>query len=351
MRAGLAADGGWWSFERFMEAALYTPGLGYYSSGRRVLGLGPQDGSDFSTAPEMSPLFARCLARQVQQLLQASDTRAIWEFGAGSGALAAGLLDALPGVEYHIVELSASLAQTQQQRLRSHADRTHWHKELPDHFNGIVIGNEVLDAMPVRLAHWTGSQWLERGVIFSVDEARWNWHDRDTGMGTPPADGPWGVGTVTEHHVASEAWTRSVGQRLQRGALLLIDYGFPAAEYYHPQRRQGTLICHRQHRSDSEPLLDVGEKDITAHVNFSGIADAGLDVGLELLGYTSQARFLINCGIGDALRACSLPQQIMAQRLVSEHEMGELFKVIAFSSSGLEVDAIGFQLGDRSHRL
>jgi SAM-dependent MidA family methyltransferase len=214
----------------------------------------------------------------------------------------------------------------------------------------VVVGNEVLDAMPVTLLHFDGIQWLERGVALRAGALAWA--DRPTAL-RPPHDGTFVPGTTTEIHPQAEAFVRGLAQRLARGAAFLVDYGFPEHEYYHPQRTGGTLMCHRAHRSDTEPLADVGAKDITAHVNFSAIALAAQDAGLDVLGYTSQARFLYNAGIAGLLHEADLPTRTMAARLVNEHEMGELFKVLmlgrglAFGAAG----PLGFVAGDRSHTL
>ena len=344
--------GGWLPFDRFMALALYAPGLGYYANAGRKFGLMPQSGSDFATAPEMSPLFGRTLARQVAQALAATGTSEVWEFGAGSGALAAQVLDELvalgtPAQRYTIVELSASLRQRQQARLARHADRTHWASEWPASLQGVVLGNEVLDAMPVQLLVWTGAQWLQRGVVSAG--AGLAFADQPTEL-APPVAADFVAGTVIEIHPQAEAFMRSLGERITQGAAFFIDYGFPAAEYYHPQRLGGTLMCHRAHLSDTNPLLDLGLKDITAHVDFTGIALAAQDSGLGVLGYTSQGRFLINCGLPALMEAAPLAQRVMALRLVNEHEMGELFKVIGLVK-GAFFDALGFAVGDRTHRL
>jgi SAM-dependent MidA family methyltransferase len=201
--------------------------------------------------------------------------------------------------------------------------------------------------MPVQLLHWDGATWFERGVAHDGTALRWA--DRATAL-RPPAPGPFVPGTVTEIHPQAQAFVRTLVERLTRGAAFFIDYGFPEAEYYHPQRSGGTLMCHRAHRADADPLADVGEKDITAHVDFTGIALAAQEAGAEVLGYTSQARFLINCGLPDLLRGADLRSVAAAQKLITEHEMGELFKVIGFAR-GVSFDAIGFAAGDRSHRL
>ncbi len=346
----LQAAGGWLPFDRYMAMALYEPGLGYYARGHTVFGTLPEDGSDFVTAPELSPLFGQALARQVAQALQAVSSGDIIEFGAGSGALAAQVLQALGSQvrRYRIVELSSALRARQAQRLAPFAAQVQWLDAWPDTIEGVVLGNEVLDAMPVQLLHWDGTQWLERGVCSGPDGA-WAWADRATAL-RPPVDGGFVPGTVVEIHPQAEAFVRSLAQRLVRGVALFIDYGFPEAEYYHPQRTGGTLMCHRAHRADSHPLLDVGEKDITAHVNFSGLALAAQDAGLQVLGYTSQAHFLINCGLPELLQGADVQTLAHTQKLMAEHEMGELFKVLALAR-GVALDALGFVRGDRCHML
>ncbi len=351
VRAAIAQAGGYLPFDRFMALALYEPVLGYYCHGRQVLGAWPADGSDFITAPELSPLFGQALARQVAQALQAAEAETVLEIGAGSGALAEQLLQALgPAVKrYLILDLSGSLRQRQALRLARFGEQVQWLDALPAEVHGVILGNEVLDAMPVHLLHWDGHAWLERGV--SMDPAGKNlcWADRPTPL-RPPLTGGFVPGTVVEIHLQAEAFVRSLAEHLVRGAAFFIDYGFPEAEYYHPQRTSGTLMCHRAHQADADPLQDVGEKDITAHVNFTGIALAAQEAGLDVLGYTSQARFLINCGLAELLQAAELRGRANAQRLITEHEMGELFKVIGLSR-GIALDAIGFCAGDRSHRL
>ncbi len=357
IHAEIAAAGGWLPFDRFMAMALYEPALGYYSGGRRKFGQMPSEGSDFVTAPEMSSLFGRALARQIAQAMQASGCRDVVEFGAGSGALAAQLiaeLDALGAglARYRIVDLSAELRERQRERLApfmaDSADRVDWLDALPDELEAVVIGNEVLDAMPVQLIAFDGQVWRERGVVSSGEG--FAFEDRDS-MLRPPLETGFVPGTVTEIHPQGEAFIATLARTLKRGAAFFIDYGFPEAEYYHPQRRGGTLMCHQGHLADPDPLLAVGDKDITAHVNFTGVALAGQDAGLVVLGYTSQANFLLNCGIADLLAGSSLGERAMAHRLLAEHEMGELFKVIAFAPLSAPFDALGFERGDRSHKL
>jgi SAM-dependent MidA family methyltransferase len=350
----LRANDGWLPFDRFMALALYAPGLGYYASGSRQFGVSPASGSDFVTAPELSPLFAQALAVQLRQALQATGAHDVYEFGAGSGALAEGLLNALSDdcQRYHIVELSATLRARQQQRLQAFGSRVQWLERWPERFSGVVVGNEVLDAMPVQLLAFDGAQWFERGVALASDShgTRLAWADRVTTLRPPMSAAAFVPGAVTEIHPQAEAFVRSLAQCLERGAAFFIDYGFPEAEYYHPQRTQGTLMCHRAHLMDDDPLRDVGEKDITAHVNFSGIALTAQDAGLDVVGYTSQARFLLNCGFAERLAAADARERSAGLKLVNEHEMGELFKVIALSR-GLVWQPLGFALGDRCHRL
>lgn len=350
IRREIEVAGGWIGFDRFMALALYAPDLGYYTNQRRKFGLMPQSGSDFVTAPELSPLFGQALARQVAQALQATSTDTVWEFGAGSGALAEQLLQVLGDqiARYHIVDLSGSLRQRQAERLAPWAHKLEWLDRLPDEMTGVVVGNEVLDAMPVQLLHYDGTRWLERGVV--AVEGGFAWADRPT-TARPPFDAPFVPGTVTETHAQAEAFIRTLAATLQRGAIFLLDYGFPEAEYYHPQRLGGTVMCHHEHKADPDPLLLVGEKDITAHVNFTGIALAGQEAGLTVLGYTSQANFLINCGLVELMGAAPLAERAMAHKLITEHEMGELFKVIGFVAGEGEFDALGFTRGDRSHTL
>jgi SAM-dependent MidA family methyltransferase len=353
LRAAIGRNGGWLPFDRFMAMALYAPGLGYYANRSPKFGLMPQSGSDFVTAPELSPLFGRALARQVAQALNACGSDDVWEFGAGSGALAAQLLEALGDTVrcYTIVDLSGSLRERQRERLAAFGDRVRWVDALPDTMAGVVVGNEVLDAMPVQLLHLVGTQWQERGV--AIDGDAFQWRDRASNL-QPPIEGLFAPGTVTEIHPQAEAFIATLAERLTRGAAFFIDYGFPEAEYYHPQRVGGTLMCHRAHLADTDPLVDVGQKDITAHVNFTGIALAAQNAGLDVLGYTTQAHFLMNCGVMDDLEGADLRTRANTQKLLTEHEMGELFKVIGFSKgcdAAFIAAPLGFARGDRTHTL
>jgi len=347
--------GGWLGFDAFMALALYRPGLGYYARDARQFGQMPAGvkggGGDFVTAPELSPRFGQALARQAREALQMSGTDEIWEFGAGSGALAQQLLDALGEqvARYTIVDLSGSLRERQRETLAAHGAKVRWASELPEKMRGVVLGNEVLDAMPVKLLARLGGVWHERGV--ALHEGRFAYADTPTEL-RPPLEVAGAHDYVTEIHAQAEGFIGTLADRLEAGAVFLLDYGFPEHEYYHPQRSMGTVMCHRAHLADADPLADVGEKDITAHVNFTGIALAGQDAGLEVLGYTSQGRFLLNCGLLAGLEDASLAERTMVQKLVNEHEMGELFKVIAFGAKGQAVwEPMGFAAGDRLHTL
>jgi SAM-dependent MidA family methyltransferase len=348
--------GGWLPFDRFMALALYAPGLGYYANDSRKFGRMPSSGSDFVTAPEMSPLFGAALAVQVADALQATATDEVWEFGAGSGALAVQLLQALGDKvrRYTIVDLSGSLRARQREALAAFGDKVHWAAELPDAMRGVIVGNEVLDAMPVKLLARSAGAWHERGVALADPAARSGegalvWSDRATAL-RPPVEIEGGYDYLTEIHPQAEAFIRTLADRLTQGAAFFLDYGFPESEYYHPQRHMGTLMCHRGHLADADPLVDVGSKDITAHVNFTGIALAAQEANFPVLGYTTQARFLINCGLAGLLAQADLAGRTAGQRLIAEHEMGELFKVIAFHRGDFW-DAVGFRAGDRTHTL
>jgi SAM-dependent MidA family methyltransferase len=349
VREEVRRAGGWLPFDRFMAAVLYAPRLGYYANASRKFGAMPSSGSDFVTAPEMTPLFGRALAAQLREALAATGTDEIWEFGAGSGALAEQLLYELGERvrRYTIVDVSASLQQRQRERLAPFAAQVQWAAELPERMAGVVVGNEVLDAMPVKLIARAAGQWRERGV--AVQGEAFAWRDEPTAL-RPPMEVEGDHDYLTELHVQAQAYVRTLADRLERGAALFIDYGFPEREYYHPQRHMGTLMCHRAHMADPDPLSDVGEKDITSHVDFTAIAAAAQEAGLSTLGFTTQGRFLLNCGIAKLLAEADLPDRAAGHRLVAEHEMGELFKVIGFHR-GDWWDALGFREGDRTDRL
>ncbi len=353
----LERGGNWMSFARYMALALYEPGLGYYAGGSAKLGAP----GDFVTAPETGALFARTLARQVAERL--GPDGAVLEFGAGSGALAAALLDELAVLGsapsgYLIIEPSAELAARQRARL---GERATWLARLPSRFRGVVIANEVADAMPVHAVAWTPRGIVERGVC--ANEGQLAWCERPAAgevlaaaeriaIELPPAGR-----YESEIGLAARAWMRSIADLLDSGLVLVIDYGFPRHELYHHQRSMGSLMCHYRHRSHGDPFWLPGLQDITAHVDFSALAQAATESGLDVLGYTTQAQFLVSCGITDLLSrtdaadvARYAPLAAEANRLLSPAEMGELFKVFAV---GRKVDSplVGFARADRSHTL
>ncbi len=348
----IAQAGGWLPFDRFMAMALYEPGLGYYTNALQKFGAMPASGSDFVTAPGMSALFGQTLAVQVQEALQATGTDEVWEFGAGTGALALQLLDSLGDAvrRYTIIDLSGTLRARQADTLLRHAHKVRSLDAWPDAIEGVVVGNEVLDAMPVQLLQRTQGVWHERGVVSSGPD--FAWQDRLTDL-RPPMDIEGEHDYLTEIHPQAEAFITSLAERLlagKGGAAFFLDYGFPEGEYFHPQRHMGTVLCHPLHQADDNSLVAVGQKDITAHVNFTGVALAAQNAGLQVLGYASQAWFLLNLGLAERMAEASLTERSQAQRLINEHEMGELFKVVGFATSSDWV-ARGFARGDRSHRL
>ena len=378
--------GGWINFADFMHMALYTPELGYYSGGALKFG----QAGDFVTAPEISPLFAKTLARQAAQILVAKQgdqpNSNILELGAGTGKLAADLLlelqvlDALPS-QYFILEVSGHLRQIQRETLQQKLpmelfERVVWLDALPPSqlerggwgegskgFNGLILANEVLDAIPVHLIVNTAQGLQELGVAFKNE---FIWQDKplqkgklydDVSSYSLPID------YLTEFCPAALGLMNSLLECLKQGVILMIDYGFSAREYYHPQRNLGTLMCHYQHYAHTNPLINIGLQDITAHVNFTQIAQiAHLDMpgephGIRLAGYVNQAQFLINCGILDILAQTSpadmaayAPLAAAAQKLLSPAEMGELFKVIALSKN-VDAPLLGFKSGDKAHTL
>ncbi|CAB5510746.1 hypothetical protein LMG26857_00027 [Achromobacter anxifer] len=369
LRAAIAAHGGWLSFDHWMAQALYAPGLGYYAAGN--VKLAEADGEvrapagDFVTAPQLTPLFSRTLARQAAQVLRQTQTDAVLEFGAGTGALAEGVLRELDALgldqtRYLILEVSADLRARQAERLAPFGDRVQWLDALPQRFAGCVLANEVLDAMPVSIFRWSDAgEVLERGVAVDASQG-FVWEDRPA----PPALAaavaermPALPGYVSEINLQGEAWISAMGGWLERGAALLVDYGFPRSEYYHPQRAGGTLMCHLRHHAHGDPFTAPGLQDITAHVDFTAMADAALAAGLQVLGYTSQARFLMNAGLMDLLAqldpgdAQQYAQAVApVQKLLSESEMGELFKVLAVGR-GITEPLAGFSRGDRLGKL
>lgn len=362
LREEIAAAGGAIAFDRFMELALYAPGLGYYVAGTHKFG----EHGDFVTAPELGSLFARCLARPCQSLLTGLGGGDILEAGAGSGVLAADLLLELESLgrlpeRYLILELGAGLRARQNETIKRRVphlfDRVHWLVDLPGDFRGMVLANEVLDAMPVTRFKVTQNGINELCVAWENEGFAWREKPADESVRTRIEALGLPAGYTSEINLRAEAWVRSVADSLKQGVILLIDYGFPRAEFYHPQRAQGTLMCHYRHQAHDDPLRLAGLQDITAHMDFSAIAEAGVDAGLTLLGYASQAAFLLDCGL-EQIMAASDPNDVRAhlaltqqiKKLTLPHEMGELFKVLALGR-GVREPLPGFTLQDRRARL
>lgn len=362
LREHIARAGGWLPFHDWMLAVLYAPGLGYYAVGNQKIALRDDatpagtPAGDFVTAPELSPAFGHTLAQQVAQVLTGLTEPTILEFGAGSGQLAHDVMTALQryrlSPRYHILEVSADLRARQQDKLARWGNRVTWLDTAPKQFEGVVLANEVLDAMPVHLVGWDqGLTVFERGVIESP--TGFDWHDRPANerlTQTLASRMPPLAGYLTELNLAAEAWVSDLSHWLQRGAAFLIDYGFTGSEYFHPQRHRGTLMCHIQHRAHEDPFFAPGLQDITAHVDFSAMARAAKSGGLDVLGFTSQARFLLNAGLPEQLQNLSRAEMTAVQTLVSEAEMGELFKVLAVGRS-IPDTLKGFSRGDRRHQL
>ena len=366
--AEIARHGGWLSFARYMEMALYEPGLGYYSNPGQVFGAA----GDFVTAPELTPLFGATLARQVSPWLKdpalAGSGQVVLEVGGGSGMLAAQLLNALDNVGHHevrylILELSAERREHQRQTLKSLApglmDRVGWLDTFPESFAGVVVANELLDAMPVQLFEWQAdaeAELQEMGVTWVDGQFAWAPRPADAVLTETvtalrnrlgPEGAQWHSPYRSEICPAQQAWMRTLADCMTAGVVMLLDYGFAAPEYYHPQRDQGTLMCHYRHRSHADPFLWPGLSDITAHVDFTALARAATAEGFSLVGYTSMAAFLLNAGLLDEL--ADLPrepesfwfaQAQAVQQLISEAEMGELFKVIAFEKNLREAASV-----------
>ncbi len=360
--ATIDAAGGWIGFDRFMDMALYQPGLGYYHGGAAKFGA---DG-DFVTAPEISPLFGRTLARQIAEILVETGGD-ILELGPGTGRLAAdvlGELDRLGVVpaRYDLLDLSPELRARQRACIETAAPRlaarARWIDALPECIHGVVIANEVFDALPVQLIAWRDEGVFERGVIRSGEGFAWD--DRPIGdarlatqVATLPVQAPY----LSEINLRAQALVAALAQRLEGGALICIDYGFGCAEFFHPQRQRGTLMCHHRHTVHDDPFHLPGLQDITAHVDFSALVDAGIGCGLQLGGYATQARFLIDLGIIDLLAetdaaeaARYAPQVAPVHTLLSPAEMGELFKVLVLTR-GIDCALSGFSSGDLSRML
>lgn len=363
IRREIETAGGAIPFSRYMELALYQPQYGYYSGGTHKIG----SGGDFVTAPVLTPLFARTLTRQIEALLpQTGGT--VYEFGAGTGALAAELLNSLSGSlkRYCIIEVSPNLAQRQREHIAAHAPehigKVSHLSALPESFDGVIIGNEVLDAMPIERISQSADGSLKRGCV-ALDGEGFVHTERELAADSPLAAAarqyfPPALPYSSELHPAQHAFVRTLAQKLERGAMIWIDYGFDAAQYYHLQRDDGTLIGHYRHHTVHDPFFLPGLTDLTAHVNFTDIAEAGCSTGLDLIGYANQAAFLLNLSITELLAEhypepespAYLKAAAAVHTLTAAHEMGELFKVIAFGKH-IDPDWQGFVFGDSCHRL
>jgi len=368
IRAGIESAGGWIGFARYMAMALYEPGLGYYSAGARKFGAA----GDFITAPEVAPVFSRCLAAQCAEVLAALGGGDVLEFGAGSGAMAAAMLaelevlGRLPG-RYRILDVSADLRERQRATIEAAVphllERVEWLDRWPARFTGVVVANEVLDAMPVERFTWRDGGVEALGVSCRDGVFRWaaapasaELRERvDRIRGDIGAD--WPDGYVSEVNLGLEAWLAAAAATLERGVMLFVDYGLPRRELYSPERSAGTLLCHFRHRFHDDPFVRVGLQDITAWVDFTAVAEAAELAGLDVAGYTTQAHFLIGNGLSrhladvsnvDLVQRLNLSRQAMLLTLPGE--MGERFKAIALAK-GCEVPLSGFAVRDLRHTL
>lgn len=359
----IRAQGGWMPFSQYMNLALYAPQYGYYTGGSHKIG---KDG-DFITAPTLTPLFGQTLATQLAQVLPQTEGN-IYEFGAGTGELAACVLNELAklGIKikaYYVVDISSELMVRQKDYVQKHAaDQAHlFHhiNELPETINGIVFGNEVLDAMPCEVMRWENHRIWQRGVCISEDGFKWAEQERSVGLLWDAAQKikPEGDSYISELHLAQQAFIHTLAEKLVCGAMIFIDYGFEESQYYCAERNTGTLIGHYRHHSIHDPFYLPGLCDLTCHVNFTAIAEAGVDSGLDLIGYCNQAYFLLNLGLTERLQQIGDPETLdfiqaasACQKLLAPQEMGELFKVIALGKN-IEVDWQGFRSGDICHKL
>lgn len=362
MRQQIQQQGGWISFADYMHMALYTPQLGYYSGEASKFGRS----GDFVTAPEISPLFAYAIANQIDQGLSQTGGDVL-ELGAGTGKLAIGILQRLNELDrlpehYYILDVSANLRDRQRESMKEALpsevfSRVRWLDALPEKLTGVVIGNEVLDAIPVQIVQWQNGRWQKRGVAYDQTFIWQNRPVQDHALVERIDTSQLPEGYITEVCPAAQGLIASLGSMLQKGLMIFLDYGFSAREYYHPQRHQGTLMCHFQHYAHDDPFVYPGLQDITAHVDFTAMAEAALNSGLNCAGYTTQAQFLMNCGILQLLEEVSpedqaryLPMVAAVQKLLSPAEMGELFKVLALSK-GIGDGLLGFVSGDKRHQL
>ena len=361
--AEIASQGGWIPFSRYMEMALYQPGMGYYSAGAHKLGAG----GDFTTAPELSPLFGATLVSTLLPILEGLKARGlpaqILEFGAGTGKLAHSILVRLhelgfPLDRYDIIEISPDLAQRQEERLSAMIlqlglpTQCTWLSTLPDHFKGVILANEVIDAIPCDTIIYRQGFWYWYGVAFKAGQFIWQ-------VGTPVEQAllpetlltdSFAEGYITELPTQANAWITHVAKQLDTGLFLTFDYGFPESEYYHPQRLEGTLMAHHRHQAIQDPFYLPGLCDLTVHVEWLQIARHALTEKVDDVFLTNQAAYLLDAGIGDIALEIGdpdnpetfLPISSSLQKLLSEAEMGELFKAFAFSKN------LQYLLPDRS---
>ena len=350
----IASQGGWLPFSRFMEMALYEPGMGYYSAGAHKLG----SGGDFTTAPELTPLFGAAICSTLMPVLEGLKQKGmptrILEFGAGTGKLAASILMRLNDLgmtldHYDIVEISPDLAQRQQNQIGNTITQLHlttqceWLSKLPNNFAGIILANEVIDAIPCDVIIYENGIWYWHGVTLNSDKLSWKKGsavDKSL-LSEKLLSGPFSEGYMTELHSPANAWMQEVASHLDVGLFLTFDYGFPESEYYHSQRQAGTLMAHHRHHAIQDPFYLPGLCDLTTHVEWSQIARSALANKVDDVFLSNQASYLLDAGIGEiALEIADprdpevfLPISNSLQKLLSEAEMGELFKVFAFSKN------------------
>ena len=369
----IAKSGGKITFHRFMELALYTPGLGYYATEKPIFG----DQGDFVTAPELTPLFSRAIAQQVKQVLESLDDQGdILEFGAGSGVMACDILMELEKLgclpkHYYISEISPSLQQRQHTRITTYAphliDRVRWIKELPKTFKGVILGNELLDALPThRVQFESNGSHKELYVTFNNQQLEWVADEPSSNSLKSLLDKVYKNNQQnidmaghyqSEINLANIDWVKSISDILEQGVVILIDYGFSEDEFYRAERNEGSLMCHYKHRAHNNPLTHVGLQDLTSHVNFTQVAETAFESGMDILGFTTQTYFLLGCGLENLLNEIDINDSKLfiaetqpVKQLILPDEMGELFKVIAFGKN-YDEPMLGFSIKNLLERL